>query len=135
MTAAADESRTSQTFKRGIIAHDLVATALAIGGSLILRYQFWQLSPRFGEIIIVIPVFVVIAAVVYRIFRLYASKWRFASLPDLFNIFKASIVLALLLLAMDYVLVVRDVSPWLMFGEKTVIIYWLLQMFLLGGLA
>ena len=134
MTAVADTSRISQTLKRAtIIAHDLVATALAIGGSLILRYQFWQLSPRFSEIIVIIPIFVLIAAVVYRIFRLYASKWRFASLPDLFNIFKASSTLAVMLLAMDYVLVARDLSPWLMFGEKTVVIYWLLQMFLLGG--
>ena len=134
MTLPRDTSRISQTFKRGIIiAHDLVATALALGGSLILRYQFWQLSPQFGEIIAVLPVFVLVAAVVYRIFPLYASKWRFASLPDLFNIFKASTVLALLLLVTDYVLVARDLSPWLMFGEKTVAIYWLLQMFLLGG--
>ena len=129
-----DNSRVSQTFKRGIIiAHDLIATALAVGGSLILRYQFWQLSPRTGEIIVVIPATVVIAAVVYRIFPLYASKWRFASLPDLFNIFKASTLLAVMLLVADYVLVARDLSPWLMFGEKTVAIYWLLQMFLLGG--
>ncbi len=134
MTVSRDSSRISQTFKRVIIiAHDLVATALALGGCLILRYQFWQLSPRAGEIIAIIPVFVLIAAGVYRIFPLYASKWRFASLPDLFNIFKASSVLALMLLVADYVLVARDLSPWLMFGEKTVAIYWLLQMFLLGG--
>ncbi len=134
MTSAADRYRPSQTFKRGvIIAHDLVAAALAVSGSLILRYQFWQLSPQFDEIVVVVPCFVALAAIMFRVFPLYASKWRFASLPDLFNILKASTTLAVMLLAIDYVLVARDLSPWLMFGEKTVIIYWLLQMFLLGG--
>ena len=66
-------------------------------------------------------------------FPLYASKWRFASLPDLFNIFKAASLLALVMLVGDYVLLARNLTPWLMFGEKTVTIYWLLQMFLLGG--
>ncbi len=134
MTSAADRHRPSQTFKRGvIIAHDLVAAALAVSGSLMLRYQFWQLSPQFGEIIVVVPTFVAFAAIIFRVFPLYASQWRFASLPDLFNILKASTTLAVTLLVVDYILVARDLSPWLMFGEKTVIIYWLLQMFLLGG--
>ena len=134
MTPSTDSSGISQTLKRGIIiAHDLVATALAFGGCLILRYQFWQLAPMLDEIVRIMPCFVLVAGIVYRIFPLYASKWRFASLPDLFNIFKASSLLSVLMLAGDYVLVARNLSPWLMFGEKTVVIYWLLQMFLLGG--
>ena len=134
MTPSTDSSGISQTLKRGIIiAHDLVATALAFGGCLILRYQFWQLAPMLDEIVRIMPCFVLVAGIVYRIFPLYASKWRFASLPDLFNIFKAASLLSVLMLAGDYVLVARNLSPWLMFGEKTVVIYWLLQMFLLGG--
>jgi len=134
MATQRDMPAVSQFLKRGIImAHDLVATALAFGGCLILRYQFWQLAPMSDEIVWIMPFFVLVAAVIYRLFPLYASKWRFASLPDLFNIFKAASVLAVVMLVGDYILLARNLTPWLMFGEKTVAIYWLLQMFLLGG--
>ncbi len=124
----------SNGFKRvTIIVHDIVATALAVAGSLFLRYHTYEIGARWSEIEWVLPIFVVCAAVTYRIFPLYESKWRFASLPDLFNIFRASSVLALLLLAADYAFVARDLYDTLLFGEKTVTIYWILQMFLLGG--
>lgn len=42
------------------------------------------------EVIWIMPFFVAAAAIVYRVFPLYAPRWRFASLPDLFNIFKAA---------------------------------------------
>ena len=123
-----------RTFKRvTIIAHDLIATALALLGSLFLRYHMDDLQVRSGEILHVVPVFIVLAGFIYQFFSLYESKWRFASLPDLFNIFKASSLLAVLLLMADYFQVARDLNRWLLFGEKTVTIYWLLQMFLLGG--
>ncbi len=124
----------SNGFKRAtIIVHDLVATALALAGSLFLRYHLYEIGPLGGEIAWVLPFFVVLAAIVYRIFPLYESKWRFASLPDLFNIFRAATTLALLLLALDYALVARDIYPALLFGEKTVVVYWMMQMILLGG--
>ncbi len=62
MTPSTDSSGISQTLKRGIIiAHDLVATALAFGGCLILRYQFWQLAPMLDEIVRIMPCFVLVA--------------------------------------------------------------------------
>ncbi len=124
----------SNGFKRAtIILHDLVATALALAGCLFLRYHMYEIGSRWTDIAWILPSFVVLAAIVFRIFPLYESKWRFASLPDLFNIFRAASVLALALLAVDYALVAREIWPALLFGEKTVVIYWLLQMFLLGG--
>ena len=133
--ASSDQGRVvSQRVKRfTIIAHDLLATALALLGSLFLRYHMENLQTRSDEVLRVVPVFVIIAALIYRYFLLYESKWRFASLPDLFNIFKASSLLAILLLVTDYFLVARDLSRFLLFGEKTIFVYWLLQMFLLGG--
>ena len=126
--------RVAQATKRGtIIAHDLVATALALFGSLFLRYHMSDLQQRAGEVVRIVPVFIIISGFLYRYFLLYESKWRFASLPDLFNIFKACSLLAILLLVTDYFMVARDLSRWLLFGEKTVTVYWLLQMFLLGG--
>ena len=124
----------SNGFKRAtIIVHDLVATALALAGSLFLRYHMYEIGAEAGEIAWMLPTFVAIAGIVYRVFPLYESKWRFASLPDLFNIFRAASVLALLLLAVDYALVARGLYPALLFGEKTVVIYWMMQMILLGG--
>ena len=67
------------------------------------------------------------------VFQLYRSKWRFASLPDLFNIFRASSVLALALLVIDYVLVSPHLFGFFFFGKITIALYWLFQMFFLGG--
>ena len=119
--------------KTVIIAHDLIATALALLGSLFLRENVSALSVRFDDIFRIVPLVVVISGFVYKFFHLYESKWRFASLPDLFNIFKASSLLAGVLLVADYFQVARGLSQYLLFAEKTVTIYWLLQMFLLGG--
>ena len=124
----------STSVKRAIvIVHDLVATALAIALALFLRFPVANIPVKLEALTWVLPVFVVYAGVIYRVFPLYKSKWRFASLPDLFNIFKAASVLALTLLALDYALVARDVTGGFLFGEKTAFLYWILQMFLLGG--
>ena len=70
---------------------------------------------------------------VYWFSQLYRSKWRFASLPDLFNIFRASTILALTLLVVDYILVSPQLLGTFFFGKITIALYWLIQMFLLGG--
>ncbi len=79
------------------------------------------------------PVFVAYAAAVYLIFGLHRNKWRFTSLPDLYDIFRAATVLAVSLLALDYVLVAPNVYGTFFFGKITILLYWFLQMFLLGG--
>ena len=133
-SSSPERNRVPQAIKRAtIIAHDVAATALALLGSLLLRNHLDEIRPRATEIFWFAIVFIPIAAVLYRYLLLYESKWRFASLPDLFNIFRAATALAALLLVTDYFLVARDISHYLLFGEKTVTIYWLLQMFLLGG--
>ncbi len=65
--------------------------------------------------------------------QLYRSKWRFASLPDLFNIFRAATILSLSLVALDYFLSRPYFYGELFFGFTTIILYWCLQMFFLGG--
>ncbi len=70
---------------------------------------------------------------VYFIFKLHSSKWRFTSVPDLFNIFRASTVLAVSLVALDYVLLSPNVYGAFFFGKITILLYWVLQMFFLGG--
>ena len=97
------------------------------------RFEDIGLTQRFHWLLIVLPGFLVYAGMVYWIFKLYAAKWRFASLPDLWNIFRAVTVLALSLLVLDYVLVAPYFYGTFFFGKITILLYWVLQMFFLGG--
>ncbi len=116
-----------------IVIHDLVMTAAAILATFYFRFETIGLAQRFHWLLIILPGYLIYAGVVYRIFHLYAAKWRFASLPDLWNIFRAVTVLALSLLVLDYVLVAPNFYGTFFFGKITIILYWVLQMFFLGG--
>jgi O-antigen biosynthesis protein WbqV len=116
-----------------IVVHDLVATAVAVLATFVVRFEGPLLDERLAYLPLFLPPFVAFAGVVYWYFQLYRSKWRFASLPDLFNIFRASAVLALTLLVADYVLVSPQLFGIYFFGKIAIALYWLLQMFLLGG--
>ncbi|MGB7259868.1 MAG: capsular biosynthesis protein, partial [Pseudolabrys sp.] len=116
-----------------IVAHDLVATAAAIALTFYMRFQGNELDIRLHGLAIFIPAFVVYAGIVYFIFKLHWNKWRFTSLPDLYNIFRAVTVLAISLLALDYVLLAPNVYGTFFFGKTTILLYWFLQMFFLGG--
>jgi FlaA1/EpsC-like NDP-sugar epimerase len=116
-----------------IIVHDLLATVAAILASFYIRFEDSGLWARLEALLAVLPGFVAYAGVVYFIFRLYEGKWRFASLPDLFNIFRAVTVLALSLLVLDYILVAPNLLGTFFFGKITIVLYWCLQMLFLGG--
>jgi FlaA1/EpsC-like NDP-sugar epimerase len=116
-----------------IVVHDLVATAVAVAATFVVRFDGPLLEERLAYLPLFLPPFVAFAGLVYWYFQLYRSKWRFASLPDLFNIFRASAVLALTLLIADYILVSPQLFNFYFFGKIAIALYWLLQMFLLGG--
>jgi O-antigen biosynthesis protein WbqV len=116
-----------------IVVHDLVATAAAIVAAFYFRFEDAGLAARLDWLLIILPGYLVYAGVVYWIFSLYVAKWRFASLPDLWNIFRAVTVLALSLLVLDYVLVAPNFYGTFFFGKITIALYWVLQMFFLGG--
>jgi FlaA1/EpsC-like NDP-sugar epimerase len=116
-----------------ILTHDLGATALALITSFFLRFDASGLVERLPGLVLVLPGFLVIAGVVYHFTRLHRAKWRFASLPDLDNIVRASTILALVLLVVDYILVAPNILGTFFFGKLTIIVYWVLQMFFLGG--
>jgi FlaA1/EpsC-like NDP-sugar epimerase len=125
---------TRQDFKKAlIIVHDLVMTAAAVLATFFVRFDGVRLDERLPHLPLFLPPFVAFAGLVYWYFQLYRSKWRFASLPDLSNIFRASTVLALALLITDYVLVSPQFFGFYYFGKITVALYWLVQMALLGG--
>src|SRR5215470_11271428 len=110
-----------------------MATAVAIVASFWLRFDTQGLAERVDGLLWVLPGFLAYAAVVYQILHLYKGKWRFASLPDLSNIVRASSVLAVSLLVLDYILVAPNVFGAFFFGKLTILLYWFLQMFFLGG--
>ncbi|BAQ49784.1 MULTISPECIES: SDR family NAD(P)-dependent oxidoreductase [Methylobacterium] len=116
-----------------IIAHDLVATALAVLLTFAIRFDGPLLAERLAHLPLLLPPFVACAGLVYRAFGLYRTKWRFASLPDLANIVRAVAVLTLLLLVLDYVLVSPVLFGIYFFGKIAIGLYFVLQIFLLGG--
>jgi len=116
-----------------IVLHDLAATAAAIVLTFFIRFEDQALYARLSGLEILLPVFLIYAAAVYFIFNLHRNKWRFTSVPDLYNIFRAASVLAVSLLALDYVLVAPNVYGQFFFGKITILLYWFLQMFFLGG--
>jgi O-antigen biosynthesis protein WbqV len=119
-----------------IVVHDLVVTALALLATLYLRFENGEnggLEIRYPWLVVILPCYVAYAGVVYWYFHLYMAKWRFASLPDLRNIFRAVTVLAVSLLVLDYILLYPTLFGTFFFGKITIALYWFLQMFFLGG--
>jgi O-antigen biosynthesis protein WbqV len=115
-----------------IVLHDLVATAAAIVLTFLVRFEGQPLDERLAGLKF-LPFFLLYAAAVYFVFGLQRNKWRFTSVPDLYDIFRAATVLAVSLLALDYVLVAPNVYGGFFFGKITILLYWFLQIFLLGG--
>ena len=116
-----------------IVAHDLLMTALAVVASCYIRFEAIGIGERLDTLYAFLPPFVIYAGLVYFLFHLYEAKWRFASLPDLMNIVRASSVLAVSLLIVDYFLVAPNVFGQYFFGKITIVLYWVLQIVLLSG--
>src|SRR5580704_11441383 len=119
-----------------IVLHDLAMTALAMLVTLYLRFENGAnggLEERYRWLAVILPCYLVYAGIVYWYFHLYLAKWRFASLPDLSNIFRAVTVLAISLLVLDYILLYPSLFGTFFFGKITILLYWLVQMFFLGG--
>src|SRR5918995_1671560 len=116
-----------------VAAHDLLVTAAAIFVTFHVRFEGEQLAESMNALLAFLPGFVVYAGLVYYFFQLYKGKWRFASLPDLYNIFRASTVLAVSLLVLDYILLAPNLYGTFFFGKITIVLYWFVQMFFLGG--
>jgi O-antigen biosynthesis protein WbqV len=123
------------TWRNLLIAiHDALATIFAVVASFYLRFEGSGLIDRLPVLLRILPYFVVFSVIVCYVFKLTTTKWRFISLPDFFNIVKASTVLALMLLVLDYIFIAPNVYGTFFFGKTTIIIYWFLQNFSLGAL-
>ncbi len=116
-----------------ILAHDLLVTAAAVVASFFIRFEGAGLAERWRLLVVLLPAFLLYSGLVYGLVGLYKSKWRFTSLPDLYNIVRAATVLAVTLLVLDYVLLAPNLYGTFFFGKITIILYWLLQIAFLSG--
>ena len=115
-----------------ILAHDAIATGVALLAAFYLRFTELEFSAREGVLWPLVPAFCLYAALVYLVLGTYRSAWRFTSLPDLFGLVKAATVLAITLLIADYILVAPNAYGGFFLGKKTIAIFWVLQIFFLG---
>jgi O-antigen biosynthesis protein WbqV len=117
----------------GIVLIDLFFTASALVATFYVRFENGGFEERLHWLLVYLPVYLVYAGTVYWIFSLYIGKWRFASLPDLWNIIRAVTVLAVSLLILDYILLYPTLYGTYFFGKITIALYWFLQISFLGG--
>jgi O-antigen biosynthesis protein WbqV len=126
---------TNLTLRNLLIAiHDALATTLAVLASFFLRFGGDPLDDRLPLLLIILPPFVALSVIVCFIFDLTTTKWRFISLPDVFNILRVATVLAVALLVLDYIFVAPNVHGSFFFGKVTIILYWFLEIFFLSAL-
>ena len=116
-----------------ILVHDLVATAVAVLASFYIRFEGSFITERQDLLVWLLPAILLYALPVYLLFGLHRAKWRFTSLPELMKILRAATVMAVTLLALDYVLLAPNVYGTFFFGKVTIALYWGLQIFFLAG--
>lgn len=124
------------TLRNFLIAlHDVLATTAALFAAFYLRFEggddFFARLPLLFQIL---PYFLGLAVVVFFLFNLTTTKWRFISLPDALNIIRAATVLTLALLVLDYIFVAPNVRGSFFVGKVTIVLYWFLEIAFLSAL-
>ncbi|TQF32784.1 nucleoside-diphosphate sugar epimerase/dehydratase [Bradyrhizobium sp. UNPA324] len=118
-----------------IALHDVLATTAALFAAFYVRFEggdgFFQRLPVLFQIL---PYFLALSVVVFFLFNLTTTKWRFISLPDALNIIRAATVLTLALLVLDYIFVAPNVRGSFFVGKVTIILYWFLEIAFLSAL-
>jgi FlaA1/EpsC-like NDP-sugar epimerase len=116
--------------RRAVFAyvHDIAMVALSFLISLYLRLggEVVGYKPRLMAVYIVS--LALIGAVVYRLTGLYRGIWRYASLPDLYNIVRAVSLTILVFLPVMFVLTRLEGLP-----RSTLLINWFVLIALLGA--
>jgi O-antigen biosynthesis protein WbqV len=117
-----------------IALHDAFATTFAVLTSFFLRFEDAAFDDRISLLLIILPPFVILSVVVCFLCDLTTTKWRFISLPDVFNIIRVATILSIVLLVLDYVFVAPNAHGSFVFGKTTIVLYWFLQVFFLSAL-
>jgi FlaA1/EpsC-like NDP-sugar epimerase len=110
-----------------IVLHDLLATAAALAVTIVIRFENTELAGRLAWLPELLAGFVALSAVVYYLTGLHEAKWRFTSMPELKRIIRASAVLAVALLALDYLLFSPNFYGTFFFGKITIALYFVIQ--------
>ncbi|WFU43739.1 nucleoside-diphosphate sugar epimerase/dehydratase [Bradyrhizobium sp. CB82] len=117
-----------------IALHDLLATTAALFVAFYLRFEGGDLFfARLPLLFQILPYFLAFSAVVFFLFNLTTTKWRFISLPDALNIIRAATVLAVALLVLDYIFLAPNVHGTFFLGKVTIILYWFLEISFLSA--
>ena len=115
--------------RRFIIAlHDLCMVAIAWGLAYLIRYNFAMPPDAVVSLLAGLPVVVIAQGIILRITGLYRGLWRFASIPDFWNITRA-VVLGSLVAGVSLFLLNRLHGV----PRSTLILYPLLLTFLLSA--
>lgn len=114
--------------KTQVIIHDLFMSVFAWQFSWWARFNFTFPFENWDKSLLLIPIIVIIQMIVFRRFRLYRGIWRFASIPDLWNIFRASVFGALSITLICFILFRLEGIP-----RSILILYPFFLMFFLGG--
>ncbi|MCP3388384.1 SDR family NAD(P)-dependent oxidoreductase [Bradyrhizobium sp. CCGB12] len=123
------------TLRNFLIAlHDLLATTAALFAAFYLRFEggdgFFDRLPLLFQIL---PYFLAFSVVVFFVFNLTTTKWRFISLPDALNIIRVATVLTVALLVLDYIFVAPNVRGAFFLGKVTIVLYWFLEISFLSA--
>lgn len=111
-----------------VLAHDLCVAALAWLLAWLARFNFsvpypgWEISVHY------LPAVILVQGSIFWLFGLYRGLWRFASLPDLWNIIRAA-VLGVLAITLALFLVARLQGV----PRSILILYPVFLIMLLGG--
>jgi len=124
------------TSRNALIAlHDVLATAIALFASFYLRFEGSEyFYARVPLLLRILPYFLLFSVVVCYFSNLTTTKWRFISLPDALNIFRAATILSLALVVLDYILVAPNFRGAFFAGKVTIILFWFLEISFLGAL-
>jgi FlaA1/EpsC-like NDP-sugar epimerase len=115
---------------RAILAfvHDVAMAGLSFALALYLRVGDAMLATEPRLTILYGVSFTAIAAVIFLLTGLYRGIWRYASLPDLFNIARAATLTELVFLPVMFLFTRLDTLP-----RSFLLIDWLVLIALLGG--
>ena len=117
--------------RRAVFAflHDLMMAALSFVLALYLRVGDDMLRILEPKLIVLYGVaFTLIAGAVFLVTGLYRGIWRYASVPDLFNIARAAALTELIFLPVMFLFTRLDTLP-----RSFLLINWLVLVALLGG--
>jgi FlaA1/EpsC-like NDP-sugar epimerase len=118
------------TSRRALLAflHDVIMAALSFGIAFYLRLGDDALRYESRLTLLYCAVFTGIAGLAFLLTGLYRGIWRYASLPDLFNIARAATLTVLIFLPVTFALTRLETLP-----RSTLFINWLVLIALLGG--